>query len=92
LSFDVVVSVQGKWSNRYPLHLVLIKFTSIDLSQRLKPNGDLHSKLFKHHAIKGPRKKCEQDALDAVLVAYSFGDLPAVSVAGRLGASRLKVK
>jgi hypothetical protein len=47
---------------------------------------------FKHHASKGPRKKCEQDALDAVLVACSFGDVPAASVASRLGAFRLKVQ
>jgi hypothetical protein len=46
---------------------------------------------FKHHASKGPRKKCEQDALDAVLVACSFGDIPAASVASRLNTSRQKV-
>jgi hypothetical protein len=47
---------------------------------------------FKHHASKRSRKKCEQDALVAVLVACSFGDVPAAYVAGRLGVSRQKVQ
>ena len=47
---------------------------------------------LKHHASSGPRKKCEQDALDAVLLACSFGDVPAASVASRLNTSRLKVQ
>jgi hypothetical protein len=43
---------------------------------------------LEHHQSKGPRKKCEQDAVDAVLVACSFGNINAASVANRLGTNR----
>jgi hypothetical protein len=45
-----------------------------------------------HHRSKGTRKKSEQDAMDAVLVACSFGNVGSTNhIADRLTANRQKV-
>jgi hypothetical protein len=49
---------------------------------------------LEHHKSKGSRKKSQQDAIDAVLVACTFGDVddPKHRIANSLNAPRLKVQ